>query len=161
MRESNYIVGQGRDRHLVNQGRLFREWVNAYPRRLRPKLLRGRYRARHADWWKGQDLQQYNAYWGGEPAAARITKFLRPETVTIYTHGNLAPLIAKYELVKDARGPIEILDAFWGPYHGLALENFNVVHPILIYADLVALEDERADEAAKLIFEEHLARFEA
>lgn len=159
LRANNYLVGQEGQWHLINRGRLLREWVDAYPRRLRPKLLLGRYRARTPDWWKNQELGQFDACWGGEVAAARATHYLRPETVTIYAHANPARIIALHGLVKDPRGPIEILHAFWHRAEGMPLLELNVVHPILIYADLIGLRDERADEAAKIIFAEQLAHY--
>lgn len=159
LRENNYILGQGPNRRLVNQGAMLREWVNAYPKRLRPKLLRGRFRAHNLDWWKTQHLHQYDAYWGGEVAAARLTEFLRPATLTIYTHGKPTDLIAAFGLTKDPHGPIELLDAFWHQQEGMTLPDLNVVHPILIYADLAALQDERADQAATQILGRYLARF--
>ena len=92
-------------------------------------------------------------------AAARVTHYLRPETVTIYAHANPARIIALHRLVNDTRGPVEILHAFWHREEGMSLLELNVVQPILIYADLIGLRDERADEAAKIIFAEHLAHY--
>lgn len=70
-------------RRLMNGERLLNQWTEACGRTLRPRLLLGKFRG------EMKDLQT-RAQWpaellvGGEVAAARITRHLRPETATFY-----------------------------------------------------------------------------
>jgi hypothetical protein len=159
LRAAKFIATQGHKRHLVNQGGLFREWVANYPKRLRPQLLLGRFQARDPDWWQHVDIQPYTAYWGGEVAAARLTQYLKPATQTVYTHGKLTDLVVAGQLKKDPRGPIEILTAFWPRDEAVTAAHTDLVHPILVFADLDYIGDTRTDETAQVLLRTHLARY--
>jgi len=141
-------------RKIIDQERLFREWVTLYPAVLRPKLNARRFRAPDLKWTDTADLHQYGAYWGGEIAAKRITRYLQPETATIYITRQATPLIADQRLRADVNGNVEILDVFWNadriPHQP------DLVPPLLVYADLTATTEGRNLEAAKLIFDEHI-----
>ncbi len=157
--------GKGKgDRVMLERQKLIQEWVTNYPIKLRPKLNPGRFRAPKTDWWKGVDITRYGAQWGAEPAAAKLTGYLRPHALTIYLHKqqgqkNLTKLVAENRLRPDVKGDIEILDAFWdfedeGPMP-------ETVPPLLAYADLLVTLDPRNLEAAKLIHDQYLASPEA
>lgn len=157
--------GKGKgDRVLLERQKLVREWVTNYPIKLRPKLNPKRFRAPKADWWKDVDIVEYGAQWGGEIAAAELTGYLRPHTLTIYLHKkqgqrNLTKLVAKHRLRPDAQGDIEILDAFWNFEDEKPIP--KTVPPLLVYADLLATLDPRNLEAAKLINDQYLTIPEA
>ncbi len=104
-------------------------------------------------WWENVVLPEF-CYWGGEIAAAKITGYLKPEIVTIYTHEHLAHLFTQNKIRKDPNGKIEILEAFWGP--GQLQNPRKTVHPLLVYADLVATTDARNHETAQIIFNDKL-----
>jgi hypothetical protein len=157
--------GKGKgDRVMLERQKLIQEWVTNYPIKLRPKLNPRRFRAPKADWWKDVDITRYGAQWGAEPAAEKLTGYLRPHAITIYLHKqqgqkNLTKLVAESRLRPDVKGDIEILDAFWdfqdeGPMP-------ETVPPLLAYADLIATLDPRNLEAAKLIHDQYLATPEA
>ncbi|HTY23991.1 MAG TPA: type IV toxin-antitoxin system AbiEi family antitoxin, partial [Desulfomonilaceae bacterium] len=141
-------------RKLVDPERLLREWVTVYPAALRPKLKARRFRAPDLKWADTADLRQHGAYWGGEMAAKRITRYLQPETATIYVTRQPTQLIADQRLRADANGNVEILDVFWNadriPHEP------DLVPPLLAYADLLATTEGRNLEAAKLIFDGHI-----
>ncbi len=137
--------------------RLFEEWVTNYPIKLRPKLNPRRFRAPNAEWWKGAQLPK-GAYWGGEVAADRLTNYLKPATFTVlYGHEPDKPVkISRHWSVPTGYGPtqhgdVEVLDKFWN-FDGDANEP-DLVPPILVYADLVAAQDTRNLEVARLIRE--------
>ena len=97
------------------------------------------------------------AKWGGEVAAAKLTKYLHPEIVTIYTNEEYLPqLLLDCKLKKDPNGEVEILEQF--EKHEVNLEYGDLVHPILIYADLLATGNQRNTETAKMIYDEHIVR---
>lgn len=146
------------ERKLVNKEDLLRRFVGAYPEQLRPKLRVGRFNAtrQDADWWKHTDLTPFGAYWGGEVGAALLTKYLKPQTATIYAEGNTSRLQAKLGLRRDPAGEVEILRKFWNVSDVTPME--EVAPALLIYADLVASMDDRNIETAGLVYERYIAR---
>ena len=156
LKELGYLVDMGkRGRRLTNKQKLIERWVISYPELLRPKLVLGRYKATDYEWWKQAPLQEFQAYWGGEVAAAKLTKYLRPERATIYTRDKPGQLLLINRLKRDPDGDVEILEAFWQidydwPHPGL-------VPPLLIYADLLATGEARNIETARMIYERELA----
>lgn len=142
-------------RRLLNAKALLQEWVAFYPAILRPRLQRRRFRAPDYDWAQQTDLTPFDAYWGGEVAADRLTHYLKPEMLTIYTLHNPTKLIAEFRLRADVNGDAEILDAFWD--QNLTAGTRDVVPPILAYADLMTTANARNLEAARLIYEQHIA----
>lgn len=138
---------------------MLERWVTEYPEQLRPKKFLGHYRAINPDWWRHAEPPLGGVYWGGEVAAAKLTKYLKPEIVTIYTHHRLAlnKWLIKNRIRKDTNGKIEVLDAFWMAKN--EERNTNLVHPLLVYADLHATGDARNIETAELIYEQQLTPF--
>ena len=142
-------------RKLVDAKRLLEEWVAFYPIVLRPKLNARRFRGPNANWAEKADLRKYEAYWGAEIAAQRITQYLQPVGATIYILQQPMQLIAAHHLRADIRGDVEILDVFWNP--DKIPHEPDIVPPILTYADLMATTEGRNLEVAKLIYDEHIA----
>jgi hypothetical protein len=145
-------------RQLLEPRRLVDEWVTNYPIKLRPKLNARRFRAPDPNWWKTAALPT-GAYWGGEPAADRLTGNLKPGTVTVYlaperARANLDALVAAHRLRADPGGEIEVLDAVWHFYAAPA--DPALAPPLLVYADLVATMDARALETARIVREQHV-----
>jgi hypothetical protein len=143
-------------RTLLDPTRMLEEWVTHYPVTLRPKLLLGRFQA-EAEGLQRTDIRQYSAFWGGEPAAERLTGYLRPASFTIYTgRDHLAKLVAGGRMRAAANGNVEILERFWkfaaDVANGAKKELPDVVPPILAYADLLATRDSRNAEAARIIY---------
>lgn len=146
------------ERKLVNKEDLLRRFVAAYPEQLRPKLRVGRFSTARQDWdwWKHADLTPFGAYWGGEVGAALLTKYLKPQTATIYAEGNTSRLQARFGLRRDPAGGVEILRKFWKLPGVTPTE--EVAPALLIYADLVASMDDRNIETAGLVYERYIAR---
>jgi len=155
LRLGGFIAQIGnRQRRLMNIDELIRKWVEAYPTKLRPKLIIGKFKADEHDWWKYVNINKYNAMWGGEVAAARITNYLKPEKITIYVKGDPKDLVIENKLKNDPNGNIEILNVFWN-----VEMNDDLVHPLLVYADLIATGDARNIETAGMVYEEQLNRY--
>ncbi|MEY4730291.1 MAG: hypothetical protein RL020_1449 [Pseudomonadota bacterium] len=151
------------NRRFLERKRLTDEWVTNYPIKLRPKLHPRRFRAENPEWWKHADLTAIRAYWGGEIAANRLTKYLKPATCTLYIEPDqgdvlttlaFAKFVVANRLRADPDGDIEILDTFWHlpPDHN----HPDIVPPVLAYADLIATLEPRNLEVAKLIREQYL-----
>lgn len=151
------------EKRLYNPDRLMQEWVAFYPVKLRPKLNARRFRAPHPDWWKNVDLAEYQARWGGEVAADRLTEYLKPATFTIYLHGKPDRLILENRLRPDVNGEIEVLEAFWDLAEETAWQGKqpkDTVPPLLAYADLMATTNSRNLETARMIYDRYLANAE-
>lgn len=156
--QAGFVVDLDRaGRRLRDPRRLLDAWVEAYARTLRPKLLLGRYRAPAADWWQDVDPAGYQAQFGAEPAAARLDNYLRPGVVTLYAEEVPARLLADHRLRTDPAGDVEIRRRFWTFDHPWKYP--DLVPPVLIYADLLAIGDARCMEAAKRVYGQHLAGF--
>ena len=146
------------DRRVLERNRLITEWVTNYPIRLRPKLHAKRFHATTPNWWDQTDITCYDAQWGGEVAADKLTGDLKPNTVTIYMRPgqmreNLTKLVADKKLRKDPGGEIEVLETFWGFE---ANEHPDTVPPLLVYADLLATLDPRNFNVGQTILKKHL-----
>lgn len=142
------------DRKLLDPQRLIEEWVTHYPVTLRPKLNPRRFHA-DAERLRQTDLAQLDAYWGGEPAAEKLTRYLKPAQFTIYAREPLARLVAAARMRADVTGNVEVLDTFW---NFEADQDFpDVVPPMLAYADLLATQEGRNAEAARMIYEQRIA----
>jgi hypothetical protein len=146
-----------RGRRLVQKENLLHQWAYAYPQRLKPKQMLGRFRG-ETDWWRRKTLDPLTAQWGGEVAAEKLTQYLKPQLITIYTAPHaLNQLLLENRLKKDIAGDTEILERFWNP---VAKGEYNdLVHPILVYADLLTIGNQRDLETAKIIYEQHIVRF--
>ena len=158
LRELGYLAetGTGRNRNvwLINKGRLLERWIPAYAEQLRPRLLLGRFRGTNR-WWENADLDQAVGLWGGEVAAARMTDYLKPEDVIIYAvNENPGKMLAQFRLKKEPQGNVALYARFWKPE--TVLPNGNMVHPILVYADLLATGNQRNLETARMIYERHI-----
>ncbi len=157
LRGLGYLIERGKlKRKLVNKRKLLDAWVTAYAHQLRPKLFVGRFRAPRPDWWQNVDWRHFNAFLGGEAAAAKLTDYLKPERTTIYAAGDVNPLVLKYHLRKDTAGDVELIKAFW---HFDDQGNYpDLVPPLLVYADLLATAKDRNIETGKLIYDQYLTR---
>lgn len=155
------IKGKRGTRRLFDPQRLLKQWVDTYARLLRPRTLIGRYYVPTLQGWKDWPLKEHGAIWGGEPAGALLTNYLRPGELTIYADQLPGMLAAKLKLTKNAEpgrtAVVEIRRRFWnfpaGPHHP------DLTPHILTYADLLATGDGRCIETAALVYENELARF--
>jgi hypothetical protein len=150
------VVGKGKGRQirLINKERLLERWITAYTEQLRPKLVLGHFRGA-AGWWKEAALDPDLALWGGEVAALKLTGHLNPQEATIYADKeNLAAVLIPHKLKKDPAGDVEFLSRFWR--QDAVSPNRDMVHPLLVYADLMATGNQRNIETARMIYDQHI-----
>lgn len=160
LRELDFLLkvsgGRGGEIRLINKERLLERWITAYAEQLRPRLALGRYRG-GAGWWKDAKLDPDRAQWGGEVAAAKLTGHLNPQEITVYTdRENLAAVLLPYKLKKDPQGEVELLHRFWRS--DAIPPTKDMVHPLLVYADLMATGNQRNLEAARMIYDQHIVQ---
>jgi len=157
LRKLNFLVDRGKHgRKLINTDKLLDTWIHAYARELRPKLYIGHYDATREEWWEKINMGKNQFFLGGEPAAARLTDYLKPETITIYGLEEINKFLITNHLKKDPQGKIEIFQKFWNfdyPWNYKTL-----VPPLLIYADLIATADDRNIETARIIYDQYIDR---
>ncbi|WP_024327720.1 type IV toxin-antitoxin system AbiEi family antitoxin [Thioalkalivibrio sp. AKL19] len=156
LRDQGYLLETSRrTRRLHNYPTLIERWTLAYPEQLRPKTFLGRYRAADPEWWQDADLAPFEAAWGGEVAAARLTSYLVPERISIHTRMAPAPLLATFGLRKDPTGNIELHKSFWPPECNTDAP--DLAPRLLVYAELLASGHERNIETARMLYEQGLA----
>ncbi|MDO9263290.1 MAG: type IV toxin-antitoxin system AbiEi family antitoxin, partial [Desulfosalsimonadaceae bacterium] len=155
LKQQNYLTDRGEyGRKLINVGKLLDMWVETYARELRPRLFIGKYETKKIDWWKTVDWRQTNACIGAEPAAAVLTDYIKPATITIYGPEGINPFLLTHHLKKDPTGNVELFKKFWEfdypwDYEGIA-------PPLLVYADLIATGNDRNAEAARIIYDKFI-----
>ncbi|MDX6612867.1 MAG: hypothetical protein QOD75_2053 [Blastocatellia bacterium] len=158
LKSLGHLADRGaRGRRLLNKKELLKRWVTAYPEQLRPKLLIGRYhKPGQRNWWDDVSLPP-EAFWSGEVGAKWLTRYLSPQTVTIYSETSLPKLQAQYGLRRDANGEVELLRKFWRFDHWDE-RSLKVAPPLLVYADLVMTANDRNLETAEMIYDRHISR---
>ncbi len=158
LKELGHLVEMGKKkRRLKGIKKLFERWVEAYPDQLRPKLLIGKFTTNEPVWWKNTRFQNFEAYMGGEVAAEVLTHYLNPEIKTVYVRGKPQKLQLDFRMRKDPMGEIELLKTFWNVECDWL--NNKIVHPVLVYADLLATGDPRNIETAEMIYEKEIAGY--
>jgi hypothetical protein len=130
--------------------------LTGYAEQLRPKLQMGRYRGADG-WWQKALLNPEKTQWGGEVAAGKLTDYPKPQTITVYVDkGNPEAVLIQNRLKKDPEGDVELLYRFWRSEtivsHGVT------VHPILVYADLMATGNQRNIETAQILYDKHIVQ---
>ena len=154
------LNGKRGTRRMFELDRLLDEWVTTYARVLRPRTLLGRYYVPTLEGWKDWPLAEHGALWGGEPAAAVLTDYLRPGVLTLYADKMPGLLAARQKFMKEPApghtAVVEVRKRFWNfpvdPGHN------NLVPPLLVYADLLATGDARCIETAKMIYDAYVVR---
>ena len=149
-----------KSRRLNATKRVLDDWALAYARRLRAKSLQAIYAVKDFHTWPQWQLDE-PALWGGEPAANLLVQYLRPGVLTIYADKLLPTLQAqhamrKVQLLEENCTMLEWRKPFWGALP--ATTRPGTVHPVLVYADLLATGDARCIETAKRVYDEHLAQ---
>jgi hypothetical protein len=155
-----FVTRTGRRRHLHRRPDLFDRWVAGYLSTLRARLWVGAYRTEDPDppALERRLRRQLETRWalGGAAAAWRLTEYYRsPITVIHATDFDEATARALRALPAE-NGPLRVLGVP-GP---LALQGVadETVHPLLVYAELLASDDDRARNAALEIRERFLER---
>lgn len=153
-----YLIEHGgQQRRLVRKKELLRKWMTAYADKLRPKSVIGRYKATRQNLWQEENIDRFNAQWGGEVAAHRLTHYNKPELTTIYVKKPLNNLVLDLKLRQDKNGDIELRERFWD--FETTDPDKTVVPPFLVYADLLATGDPRNIDTAKVIYDDYLQRY--
>lgn len=167
LRSMGFLLDDNDARRLVDRERLIELWATNYLARLRHRLIHHRYRVASVREWERMPSLPPNAWWSGEVAGARLTRHLRPEKMTVYADALPDEWIVRAGLQPDPDGNVEALTPFWGD--GLISRWYrdsddlpkDCVHPLLVYADLLADDEERSSETAKRLYDKFLRKLTA
>ena len=139
---------------IENKEQLRNKWIELFNTVLKPKLKQGTFRfldKKMVNEW--EFLPDTEFYWGGEPAAAKLTNYLVPEHFTIYTREAKTRIMQQIKLVPDAAGDIDIMEKFWDDELNYQQ---GIVPPLLAYAELINSPDSRNRETAERIKQKYL-----
>lgn len=147
-------LGYGRDRNRAGQTRLVDLWAAAFPTGLAKKLTLATYRG------DVNAVKKANAddpvFLSGEGAAEDL---LRPSTLTVYVEelDPRLPIVNRWR--SDGPPNIVVRRKFWHAPDGsdVPLAGLPLVPPPLIYADLLASDDPRVRDVAKVWRDDRLA----
>lgn len=146
-------------RKLADFNQLLNKWAEAYPQKLKEKQKIGTFTTDNPEWWKDIKLAKFDAFWGGEVAAALYTNYLNPKNAIVYINKkNITPFMQTARLRKVAPNEqpeilIELVEPFWKDENPIDTE---LAHPIIVYADLIETADPRNLETANRLREEYL-----
>lgn len=142
--EKGYIIDNNGTRVLRKRNAIVEKWVMAYTGGLKDRYFLTRFTFLAASVkanWQAIELPD-NISWGGEPAAALKDNYLQPERWDVYTADNANALIATGRMIPKQDGEIYVYKKFWTE---------EETPMLVIYADLLATEDDRCREAAERI----------
>lgn len=154
LKEKGYLQQKNADVWLLRkQQELLKEWTRAFNETQRPDLRIGTYksvdREFYTQWQK--DTPPGESAWGGEPAAFKLTGYMKPAQFILYTN-EPADVMRKFKLVPEPGGDVELQESFVDSF----LPGTDLVDPVLVYADLVNTEDARAIETAHKLYEQYI-----
>ncbi len=92
--------------------------------------------------------------WGGEQGAHLLTRYLRPEQLSMFTELQKNSLVREYRLKPMEEGAIQVYRKFWN----YPVTDEQYVHPVLVYSELMASGKTRNVETAQMIFDEHIRK---
>ncbi len=146
LQEKKYIVNIRGRFHMPDRLLLLERWTSAYIDRLHEKCEAEKYEGSLS-----QDLDKFPVCLTGESAASEL-RLMNASKIVMYRWGNINELIIRNRWKKNNEGNIEVRTAFWPE-----IRTFKPLAPyLLIYADLLAENDSRCMETAKLIYDKYL-----
>lgn len=140
--EQGYIVESGDRRILRKRANLIERWAHGYADGLKNKLLINRFTfliPQVREQWQDIMLPS-NCLWGGEPAATLLDAYLQPGEWEVYVPDNANALITTGRMIPAPQGEIFVYKRFWSG---------DEMPLLVVYADLLATEDDRCREAAE------------
>lgn len=149
--ENNKLYREGNNvRRFTDIPELYRSWIQSYDSVLRPKIVKMRLSGNIL--WKDIKLLP-GEYWAGEVAAYELSKgYLQPEMIKIFTPLSFHERRKDLGLRPDPNGDVEFMETFWGA----SFQMSHAGYALLTIAELVASQDERNIEMAKIINENTL-----
>lgn len=136
---------------LLRGGTLLERWIGAYLDTVRPRWLLGRFQTQESDVERlerslSERLAGMTWGLGGGAAAWRLIRHYRGEETVLHVAAAPADLAGRLRALPSQSGNLVVLVAAVPlVFEGSAP---NLVHPLLVYSELLASQDPRAREAA-------------
>ena len=159
--EADGLIARGATRrHLLNRKQVLDRWLVGYATMVRPRMLVGTYRV------LDQDIAMMERRieealgdavkwaWGGGAAAMRLTRYYRGKDTVLHVQNPPEILPAMLHALPATGGPLTILRTPGEIAFNGALP--RTAHPLLVYTELLATNDERAREAAEAVWDRFL-----
>ncbi|HUH03204.1 MAG TPA: type IV toxin-antitoxin system AbiEi family antitoxin [Kofleriaceae bacterium] len=142
--------------HLLPEryGRVLDSWLGGYASVVRPKILLATLRRPEtAPSELERALEGWDREWrfGGTAASFRLTGHYRGPTTIVHVRGPVAGLARELGARPDTAGNLVVLGI--PGEAAMSAPRADVVHPLLIYSELMASADERARESARDLLE--------
>jgi len=156
LEDEGAVIRTGQGRRLARRPELIDRWAMGYADVLRPRLQMGRYQVAAEPLELERRIEnEFAAHappvvawaWGGGAAAYKLTRHYRGEQTVLHLAAPIDATLNRLRAVRAREGNLTLL-GLPGP---CALEGVEpgTVHPLLVYAELLTLHDERADETAR------------
>jgi hypothetical protein len=149
--------------------KLLELWVQSYLEKLKPQLYRGTYTWPHGSDFSGLDrfsdqLKQKMGI-GGERAGELYTGYLKAASMDLWvSETHITGIKKTVKLMESQHGAIRLYSFFSNDIffdEPIGKENkFRLVHPLIVYADLMEIPDERCRETAQMLKQKFLAWIE-
>ena len=160
--EQGILVAEikGTRRRIADYDQLLDKWVEAYPHKLKDKHRLGTFTTDNPTWWQAIHPEEFQAAWGGEIAAGEYTGYLNAKDADVYIGKAQMTDFLKHARLKKAAPDempditIDLIEPFWKK--GGGAERCGLVHPLIVYADLVATGDPLNLDAANRLREKYL-----
>lgn len=152
--KQRYIIQlEDKEYKIVEREKLISEWVTLFNKTLRPKLKQKRYKI----------MNNFDGVYnncpidslGGELAGELLSEYLIAESAIIYSDLSFLDGMKKYKLRPADNGNITLVEKFWYTTGDTSRKN-ALVHPLLIYADLLNDPTPRNIETANIIYRQHV-----
>ena len=157
-----FIVQKGKHKEFVEQKTLTEKWLDAYPANVEAKLNHEVFTTDNPTMLFDLNLGDLKCAWGGEVAALRYDHYLNAKDFLIHI-----PIEQKRNLLKTTRlrkaklgeilehkvvlvEPLLAIDKMIGQHPEL-------IHPLMVCAQLFTTNDPRNIDAARKLYEQHLA----
>ncbi|WP_369920102.1 type IV toxin-antitoxin system AbiEi family antitoxin [Marinomonas polaris] len=147
--QAESLISLGYTRRILDAERMLNLWVEAYRLSIRPKL--GGIRLQFEGDWQDVPMKE-NDFWGGEAAAEKLTHYLHPQELQLFTRQPLQKKLAQLKCRPNPEGNLWLVPAFWGA----KLAWSETSQALLAVAELEASKDSRNIEVARMIHEQYL-----
>ncbi len=149
-----YIIQINKKKFKIKEkGRLLEDWITVFNKVLRPKLKQRNFKPVNFKINELLSLAPPESI-GGELSAESLSNYLIAEKAILYTDKPFVDVAMELRLIPADEGAITLIEKFWNNTE-TGITN-KLVHPILVYADLLNDTKPRNIETAKIIYDKYV-----
>ncbi len=161
LKSKGYILDSAEKKFSFSDKKvIFDRWLENYSERLRPNLLLGTYRISTKTDYPAiaKALESKKYAFGGSAAAEIVTKYMKADRIDLFIPASATMnVIDKLKLAPAKDYNVRLFNLFSEELIDLS-PRFPVVLPILIYAELLYQNNDRARETAEMIYEDQIKK---